>query len=483
MAGQTACSAETIHNTLYEDRRGRIWASTHRGVGYLEGERFVPIDGIPGSGTVHAIVEDTTGNVWIADQNRGLFRVSSAGAVQAIPWRSVGRGDFAMTLAADPASGGLWLGLRESGLVHFVGGNVRESYSVADGRAEPRINDLRFDQDGALWVATQSGLSRLRNGHLAKLTAQNGLPCEGVHWSVEDDAHAVWLFMPCGLVRVSQTNLVARLDRGETGAMRPDEMAVFDDSDGVRSVQIIGGYGPRVGKSADGKLWFTVNGTLSVVDPGHLPFNRLAPPVHIERIAADRKTYDAASAALGLPALTRDLEIDYTALSLVSPEKNQFSIRLDGRDREWQDVGTRRQVYYNDLPPRHYRFRVMASNNNGVWNETGASLEFSIAPAYYQTTWFRATLLIGGLALLVGLYRLRLRQVAHAFDVRLQERVNERTRIARELHDTLLQSFQGLMLRLQVVEDNPAGRKSQASTRTGARTRRSGDRRGTQRRL
>jgi len=191
---------------------------------------------------------------------------------------------------------------------------------------------------------------------------------------------------------------------------------------------------------------------VSVIDPRHLAFNKLPPPVHIEQITADRKTYEASS-NLRLPPLVRDLEIDYAALSLVAPEKNRFRVKLEGHDRDWLDAGTRRQAFYNDLPPRNYRFRVMASNNSGVWNEAGAAFDFSIAPAYYQTAWFQALCVAAFLALLWGLYRYRLHQIAREFNVRLEERVGERTRIARDLHDTLLQSFQGLMLRLQVVDD------------------------------
>ena len=174
--------------------------------------------------------------------------------------------------------------------------------------------------------------------------------------------------------------------------------------------------------------------------------------MHIEQVTADRKTYDAAS-DLRLPPLVRDLEIDYTALSFVAPEKNRFRVKLEGRDPDWQDVGNRRQAFYADLSPGTYRFRVTASNNSGVWNEAGAFLDFSIAPAYYQTTWFRAASVVTVLALFWALYQFRLRQIAHDFNLRLDERVNERTRIARELHDTLLQSFQGLMLRFQSARD------------------------------
>jgi signal transduction histidine kinase len=149
----------------------------------------------------------------------------------------------------------------------------------------------------------------------------------------------------------------------------------------------------------------------------------------------------------------RDLTIDYTALSFVAPEKVLFRYKLEGTDRDWQDVGNRRQAFYTNLSPGNYRFRVAACNNSGVWNEAGTFLDFSIAPAYYQTTWFRISCVAAFLVLLWGLYRLRIKELQHQFAIGLEARVNERTRIARELHDTLLQSFQGLMLRFQTVDE------------------------------
>jgi signal transduction histidine kinase len=161
-----------------------------------------------------------------------------------------------------------------------------------------------------------------------------------------------------------------------------------------------------------------------------------------------------------VPPRIRDLQIDYTALSFVAPEKVLFRYKLEGWDGDWQDAGTRRQAFYSNLPPRNYRFRVMASNNSGVWNEAGTFLDFSVAPAYYQTWWFRSLCVAAFLALLAAAYQLRLRQVAQQFNMRMEERVNERTRIARELHDTLLQSFQGVLLKFHavtyVILDRPA---------------------------
>src|SRR5262249_32571838 len=155
--------------------------------------------------------------------------------------------------------------------------------------------------------------------------------------------------------------------------------------------------------SSDGRIWFAMYSGVGVIDPRRLPFNAMAPPVHIERVAANRTNYDvreAAATAVRLPPLVRDLEIDYTALSFVAPEKVRFRYALEGFDRDWQDAGTRRQAFYTNLPPGSYRFRVRASNNSGVWNETGASLTFSIAAAYYQTVWFRGVAVVVVLTLL-----------------------------------------------------------------------------------
>jgi signal transduction histidine kinase len=152
---------------------------------------------------------------------------------------------------------------------------------------------------------------------------------------------------------------------------------------------------------------------------------------------------------LRLPPSVRDVAINYTALSFVAPEKIKFRYMLEGYDNDWQDSGNRRQAIYTNLPPRSYRFRVMAANNSGVWNEEGALLDFSIAPAFYQTIWFRLVAVAVLLGLLWVAYQLRVRQLAHEFNKTLEARVSERTRIARDLHDTLLQSFQGLLLRFQ----------------------------------
>ena len=428
------------------DNIGRLWASTSDGVFYFERGRFVRVPGVP-AGATFSIGGDRHGNVWIL-QNEHFFRWSPNAAVRQIPWSQFGQ-RMGRTMLPDREPGGLWLGFLEGGLVYLKDGKIVRSYGAADGLGG-RVNHLRFGPNGGVWASTESGLSRVKDGLVATLTSKNGLPCDEVHWSMEDDAHAAWLYMPCGLVRIARSELDAWIDDPKH-ILKP---TVFDSSDGVISVGLYGAIGPHVTKSPDGRIWFVPYDGVSVIDPQHLPFNKLPPPVHIEQITADHKTYDVTSDASGrvsLPPRVRDLQIDYTALSLGAPEKVLFRYKLEGWDRDWQDVGTRRQAFYSNLPPRNYTFRVMACNNSSVWNEAGTSLNFFVAPAYYQTWWFRSLGMVAFLGLLAVLYRLRLRQLSRQFNLRLEGRVAERTRIARDLHDTLLQSFQGVLLKLHAV--------------------------------
>ena len=388
--------------SLYEDDRGRIWISTRRGVAYFENGRFVSIGGVP-SGIVYAMAEDTTRNLWVSNLDHGLVQLSGGRPVRQIPWIGLGHKDVAMTLAADPLQGGLWLGFYQGGVAYWKDDQVRVSYTAASGLGKGAVINLRVDPDGTLWAATEGGLSRLKNGRVATLSSKNGLPCDQVLWTIEDNEHWLWLYMACGLVRISSSEVKA----WESDPNRSVQLTVFDVTDGVRSRADSPSASPKAGKSPDGRIWFITYAGASVVDPRHLRVNMAPPPVYIERITADRKIYDA-GANLRLPPLVRDLEIDYTALSFMAPEKNRFRYKLESRDRDWVDAGSRRQAFYDDLPPGNYRFRVTASNNSGVWNEQGASFDFSVDPAYYQTNWFRALCLVTFLAMLWTVFHVRL---------------------------------------------------------------------------
>ena len=435
--------------SLYEDRRGRVWITTGKGVAWFENGSFTRASGLP-AGSANAIIADENDGVWISYPAQGLFHVAHGTVVQSIPWPwSSGGTDLRLSaVVPDSAQGGLWLGTVNAGIGHFKDGKVSTWLGNKDGLGADLVWNLHVDHEGTLWAATEGGLSRIQEEHVSTLTTKNGLPCNAVHWVIEDDARSLWLSTACGLLRIGRSDLQAWVSDSKS-SIHP---ALFDGSDGFTMHAMLTGYSPVVKKSADGKLWFAHNDGVSVIDPQNLRLNKLAPPVHVEELKVDGNLWDA-SHGWRLPALTRDLEIHYTALSLVAPEKNRFKYKLEGRDSDWKDAGNERKASYTDLPPRNYRFRVMASNNNGVWNEAGDSLDFSIAPAYYQTTWFQASCVAAFLGLVWALYRYRLHQVAREFNVRLEERVGERVRIARELHDTLLQTVQGLMLRLQVVDE------------------------------
>jgi PAS domain S-box-containing protein len=422
--------------SLFQDDDGRIWAFTERGAAYFENGRFIPVttnhahveSGQPRQGhatavlalvapsaQVHSITGDSSGNLWISDQHQGLFHLLGESVVERIPWAKLGRKDWAMVLTAGAVRGGLWLGFSQGGVAYFKDGKVRESYSGVDGLGEGIVTSLSLDSDGTLWAATESGLSRVKNGRVATLTSQNGLPCDTVFWVMQDDARSFWLYTACGLVRIAATEM----DAWVSDPKRTIQNTVFDSFDGVRNRALTTGYTPLVAKTVNGKLWFLPLDGVSVIDPRHLPFNKLPPPVQIERVTADGKTYwqngsgDASSSHPRLPPLVRDLTIDYTALSFVAPEKVRFRYKLEGQDPDWKEVVNDREVQYSNLAPGNYRFRVMACNNSGVWNEAGTFLDFSIAPAYYQTKWFRALCAAVFLALLWALYRARIQQLRY----------------------------------------------------------------------
>jgi PAS domain S-box-containing protein len=393
--------------SLFEDERGRIWVSGFRGLAVFENGRFTGVPSVP-AGIVHAIASDNHGglwlSMWLAADDYGLVHLAGGKIIEQIPWREIGGGP-GTGLAPEP-DGGIWTGLLSGGIAYFRAGEIRKLPLIDDGGRSRRLLELERDRDGSLWAAAENGLSLIKNGRVATLTTANGLPCDAVHWIIEDDRSSYWLYTRCGLLRIARTEL----DAWAADPKRTVRATAFDAADGIRPVATLKGFRPAVTKSSDGRIWFLNGDTVSVIDPSRVGINALPPPVHIERMVADDKSYDLRP-GMRLPANVRNLRIEYTALSLVAPEKIQFKYKLEGQNRNWHEVINERQVMYTNLPPRNYRFRVMASNNSGVWNETGDTLEFSIAPAYYQTNWFRACLAAAFMALLWASYQFRVRQL------------------------------------------------------------------------
>ena len=422
--------------SMLEDHAGRLWVGIDKTMSIYKNGKFQRIDRRDGSpiGVAVGMGEDVDNNIWVETIGppRTLIRIHDLKVQEEFP---VAQMPAARKVAAD-AEGGIWLGLMNGDLARYRHGKTEIFPFKHD--EDSRVNQLVVNSDGSVLGATPLGIVGWKQGKQQTLTVQNGLPCNAVYALVEDNQHSLWLYTECGLVEIAGTEL-------QRWWAQPDitvQLKTFDLFDGVQPGRAPFGGAAR---SPDGRLWFANGDVLQMIDPAHLSGNALPPPVHVEGVIADRKNYPPGK-DLRLPPVTRDLEIDYTALSFVVPQKVRFRYELEGRDAAWQEPGTRRQAFYSDLRPGNYKFRVIASNNDGVWNEEGATLNFSIAPTWYQTNWFRALCLVSGGFIVCVTYRLRVRRISKAISARFDERLAERTRMARDLHDTFLQTIQGSKL-------------------------------------
>src|SRR5271165_2252517 len=421
--------------TLFEDHARRLWVGVDNGLWVYDHGLFRAVRHPDGSalGIVFAITEDRDRDIWVR-AGRNLDRIHDIRLKDEFTSPQI---STAYTLAANP-QGGIFLGLVNGDLVQYKDGKT-QTFAANEVGNFRQIRDLLVEQDGSVWATTLEKVVRWKDGVRRDLTTRNGLPCDGIFAALIDSRESLWLYSRCGIIVIERSQL-------DGWSEHPDSLVrfrLFDASDGVQPG--LTPLKPQVTQSRDGRLWFVNGHILQSIYPDHLQRNLVPPPVHVEGVIADRKNYPVGE-GLSLPALTRDLEIDYTALSYVAPQKVRFRYKLEGHDVNWQEPGTRRQAFYNDLRPGKYRFRVIACNNDGVWNEEGATLDFNVAPAWYQTSWF---LLLGVIAVIFvawALYRLRVQQIARAISARFDKRLAERTRMARDLHDTFLQTIQGSKL-------------------------------------
>jgi C4-dicarboxylate-specific signal transduction histidine kinase/ligand-binding sensor domain-containing protein len=397
------------YTSLFEDHAGQMWIGIDNTLWiYAKGafHRVTRRDGRD-TGVIADIAEDLDNNIWAESIGppRALLRIRGLTVEEEFPASLI---PAAHTIAADRESG-IWLGLLNGDLARYRHGNL-ETFHF-EHALPSHVLQIAVDPDGSVLGATPVGIIGWRNGTQRTLTIKNGLPCDAVFAFVRDSHGALWLYTQCGLIQIAATALQAWWERSD--AQIP--LRLFDSFDGV---QPEGAPFRSAARSPDGRLWFVNLSLLQMIDPAHLDGNLLPPPVHIEQIIADRRSY-LAKDALRLPALTRDVEIDYTALSFMAPQKMRFRYRLEGRDTKWQDSGTRRQAFYTDLRPGHYRFRATASNNDGVWNETGAVVDLEIPPAFVQTKWFLAICIAAGaMALSLSLwclYKIRVRSIEQRY--------------------------------------------------------------------
>jgi PAS domain S-box-containing protein len=388
-------------SSLLEDHQGNIWVGVDDGLFIYKDGRFrrIPEPDHHPLGLVLALTEDVDGNIWaecVGAQRRLLrirdFKVREEFSTPQVP--------AAHDIAADP-KGGIWLGTLSDDLTFFREGIARTFPLKLSGKSW--AYQIAVDPDGSVITASDDGLVMLRAGKVQRLGKENGLPCDGVAGFAVDDNGNLWLSTPCGFIEIAASDV-------QRWWIHPDTIVharLFDTLDGALPGRV--SFNPAA-KSSDGRLWFVNGGVLQMIDPSHLSGGGTVSPVYVEAVVADRKQYKPQE-GLQLPSLTRDLQIGYTSPSFLIPQKVKFRYRLDGHDRDWQDAGTRREAFYTELGPGKYRFRVIACNSSGVWNEQGATLDFAIAPAYWQTKWFRAMCVVACLALVYGAYRFRVRQL------------------------------------------------------------------------
>jgi signal transduction histidine kinase/ligand-binding sensor domain-containing protein len=426
--------------SLLEDRAGNMWIGVDDGLYVFKNGHFrrLPEPNHHPLGLVFDLIEDVDGNIWAECAGTGkLVRIRDFQVQQEFSRSQIPTG----RLAPDP-QGGIWIGTHTGNLDLFRDG-VLKSFP-AGSKANPSANQIFAEADGSVLAAFDDGLVGLRQGKVQRMTAKNGLPCEGIFSFVEDKEKRWWLNTQCGVVEFSDSEFERWWANPET-VIRTH---FYDALDGARP-----SARPPFKSSAnssDGRVWFVNSGVVQMLDPSRLSQKALPAVTFIESVTVERKDF-AATDNLRLPPHPRDMQIDYTSPTFTIPQKVKFRYRLDPIDHDWRDAATRRQAFYTDLPPGKYLFRVVACNSDGVWNEQGDSLEFSVAPAYYQTNWFHAVCAVLVLALVWAIYQIRVRQLRHDFTLTLEARVGERTSLARELHDTLLQSFHGLMLRFAIV--------------------------------
>lgn len=427
---------------MLEDDAGNLWVGVDDELYLFKDSRFrrLPAPNHQPLGMVLAMTEDIDGNVWAecASRPRKLVRIRNFQVQEVFTASQLPAG----RLAPDP-KGGIWIATGKGDLLLFRNGVVQTRVPLNRPGGSPLNRQIVAQTDGSVLVGTENGLVEWRTGKVQQMTTKNGLPCDFVISFVQDKEKRWWLYTRCGVVEFSNSEL-------ERWQANPDAVIknrVYDTFDGAQPN--IGSF-TAAATTPDGRVWFSSGVVVQMVDPSTLSQKALPAETYIESVVVDRKELPA-TANLRVAPHPRDVQIDYTSPTFLIPQRVKFRYRLDGYDHDWHDAGTRRQAFYTDLPPGKYSFRVIASNSDGVWNDNAAKLDFSVAPAFYQTNWFRALCATAFLALLWTAYWWRVRQLRHEFEVTLDARVGERTRIARELHDTLLQSFQGVLLRFQTA--------------------------------
>ena len=433
---------------VYRDDDGEVWYGGRATVWHSSGSKWVAV-AVPADRDnanyypVQAIAKDRAGRLWVSVVRGGVSYYADG------KWTRVD--DPPLALASD-ASGRVWLGYPGS-RVKIVGPAADVVRELSREAGLDIGNVMAILPRGAnTWIGGELGLARFDGTRFHAVTQRGGRQLPSVSGIVATPAGDLWLSSSAGAIKLA----AAEVQRLSTEPDYPVRVDLFDFLDGMPGTPNAIRPLPSIAATSDGRLWFSTTNGIVWIDPQHPRQNTLAPNVEVQTILVDGRSYEP-RAGLQLPIKPRNVQIGYTALSLSIPERVRFRYQL-GADEPWQDAGSRRTAFFTDLRPGNYTFRVAAANNDGVWNETGATIDFAIPPAFYQTRWFYAVCFLACLAVLTVAYRVRVRQVAAQVRGRLEERLAERERIARDLHDTLLQGMQGLIWRFQAAADRiPAG--------------------------
>ena len=427
------------HGTsILQDHNGEIWFGMDLNLYHLTKGGMKPVLQEDGQsvGLVGYMVEDKTGTIWISifgAPKRNLFYIPSGEHVAHLFPNKLA---ISMGTIADVRSG-IWILDRSKTLTHIDGGRIETVGSSLLSKNTPR--SFFQSSDGTIYVWCLEGLVIIHGAEIRMARAPGIASCN-IYASAFDNVGSLWAAAGCGLFRIDAKQ-IQQLWKSPDAVVR--SQLRFDASDGFNPRWP--DFSPVISQSPNGHLWFSGGSGIQEMDPLNLALNRAPPPVKIESLAADHRETQF-SGVMHLPPHTRDIELDYTALTFVNTSKVLFRYKLMGHDPDWQDAGTRREAFYTNLGPGHYTFQVAARNSSGVWNEKGASVQFDIAPAWYQTLWFRLVAIALVIGILVSAYLLRVRELAARIELRVSERMSERLRISRELHDTVLQALQGLVL-------------------------------------
>ena len=430
-----------------DGRKGELWIGRRGGLTHLResgasfiAKTYTAADGLAQT-RVYAVHRSSDGTVWAGTLSAGLSRLKEG----SFTTYTVANGLVSNSISsiAESSDGTMWFGT-PNGLNELSEGHLR-AYTSKDGLPPGNVNCLLPDSNGVLWIGTDNGLAFLRSGTVHAL--RDDVPDsvrEEIFAIAEDKAGALWMATAKHIVRVDRDKLLRQ-------AVASSDIREYGLDDGLLSTQGVRRH-KSIAVDPGGGIWFSTNRGLSFVSPTSVKFDSAPPLVHVDGISVDGRLIHLGEQIRVRPPHQK-ITLSYSGLSLSFPTRVRFMYRLDGFDQSWTEPTSTREATYTNLESGQYRFHVMASNSYGQWNASEAVISLEVDPAFWQTWWFRALCVAAFLALLWALYQLRLRQVAQQFNLRLEERVGERTRIARDLHDTLLQSFHGLLFCFQAVSN------------------------------